>query len=139
MMNQAGVAVGGMDTAAAAVGRQAVEGAGNVGNSNSQAFDYNFGERKEEGQTPNSEDTDFHGIAVEAGVVEVGSEQVVEDQVRQEGMAGKKPCPNPQIRFSSPIPAIQFNSIQRSEVVHSTKQWRNSPNAPNQGRIYEGG
>lgn len=121
MMNQAGVAAGGMDTAAAVVGRQAVEGAGNAGNLNSQAFDYNFGEGKEEGQTPNSEDTDFHGIGVEEGVVEGGSEQGVEDQVGQEGMAGKKPCPNPlnPLQFPNTSDSIQLNNRKLCTLPNS--------------------
>lgn len=103
-----------------------MEGAGNAGNSNLQAFDYNFGEGKQEGQTPNSEGTDFHGIGVEEGVVEVGSEQVAEDQVGQGGMAGKKPCPNPlnHLQFPDTSDSIQLNSTIKSCALYQTVEER---------------
>lgn len=59
---------------------------------------------KEEGQNPNSEDTDSHEIGVEVLVAEVDSELGEEVQmmaaVVQEGMADKKPYPNLKFFFT---------------------------------------
>jgi len=74
------------------------------------AFDCNFEEGKEGKQSPTSEVIGSPEPKAEVGPVEVGVGQAVEEQmmtaVEQEGMVGKKPCPNCHIRHSFCKPGI---------------------------------